>query len=147
MGASTFATFDPAPLRLGTVIDFTATTAVLAGHVVGINATGVGWAVDKVTGPTAGTGGAPIGVALYSAAAGSKVAVACLGSVVKVMNATDGAIDAGDHLIAGATAGMVTVQATPATDSVEIGIALDDIAGSETGYMLITGPTYVPTGA
>ena len=146
MAAATFVAFDPKPLRLGTVINFTATTAVKQGHVVGIAATGVAFAVDAVTGGSTGNGIHPIGVALYAAAAGSKVAVACLGSVVKVMNAlSDGDIDAGDHLVAGATAGMVTV--APGTDSTEFGIAIEDIARSDVGYMLITGPLQIPTGA
>jgi len=146
MGAVTFAAFDPKPLRLGTVLNLTATTAVQRGHVVGFAATGVDFAIDAATGGTAATGITPIGVALYNAAAGSKVAVACVGSVVKVLNALDNAdIDAGDHVCAGATAGMVIT--APGTDSIELGIAITDILRSATGYILITGPTYVPTGA
>jgi len=146
MGNTTFAAFDPKPLRLGTVINFTATSAILQGHLVGFAATGIAWEVVPVTGGTAGTGIKPIGVALYSAAAGAKVAVACLGSVVKVLNGTDGTIDAGDHLV-GSTAAVGMVIAAPGTDSVEIGIALQDFVGSVSGYMLITGPTFIPTGA
>jgi len=145
MAATVFAAFDPKPLRLGTVINFTATSAIQRGHVVGFAATGVAWEVAPVTGGTVATGIKPIGVALYSAAAGQKVAVACLGSVVKVLAATDSTIDAGDHVIAGATAGMVLV--APGTDSIELGIALGDLVANIPNYILITGPTYVPTGA
>ena len=144
MAATTFAAFDPKPLRLGTVINFTATSAILKGHLVGFAATGVAWEVAPVTGGTAATGIKPIGIALYGAAAGAKVAVACLGSVVKALAATDATIDAGDHLIAGATAGMVLV--APGTDSIEIGIALGDLVADIPNYILITGPTYIPTG-
>lgn len=145
MGAVTFAAFDPKPLRLGTVINFTATSAVKQGHVVGFNATGVAWEVEPITGGTASTGATPIGVALYAASAGSKVAVACFGSVVKVLSALDNAdIDAGHPVAAGATAGMVI--AHPGTDAFILGIALEDILRSATGYMLITGPVYIPTG-
>jgi len=144
MAATTFAAFDPKPLRLGTVINFTATSAILQGHVVGFAATGIAWEVAPVTGGTAATGIKPIGIALYSAAAGQKVAVACVGSVVKALAATDATIDTGDHVIAGATAGMVLV--APGTDSIEIGIALQDLVTTVPGYILITGPTYVPTG-
>ena len=80
MAASTFAAFDPKPRRLGTVINFTATSAILKGHVVGFSATGVSWEVVPATGGVAATGITPIGVALYSQpTAGGKVAVACFG--------------------------------------------------------------------
>ena len=147
MAASTFAAFDPKPKRLGTVINFIATSAILKGHVVGFAASGTSWSVQPATGGTAATGITPIGVALYSQpTAGGKVAVACFGSVVKVMNGTDGtSIDAGTHLVASSTAGMV--EAAPATDHIHLGIAMEgDAVGSKTFYMLITGPTYVPTG-
>ena len=146
MAASTFAAFDPKPRRLGTVINFTATTAVKQGHVVGFASSGTSWEVVAATGGTAATGITPIGVALFAAAAGVKVAVACFGSVVKVMNGTDGtSIDAGTHLVASSTAGMV--EAAGATDHIHLGIAMEgDAVGSKTFYMLITGPTYVPTG-
>lgn len=144
--AQTATAFDPKPLRLGTVLDFTATTAVKAGQIVGINATGVGWAVDPVTGGTAATGPAPLGVALYSAAAGSKVAVAMYGSVIKVMNAFSDTttIDAGEAVSAGATAGLAI--AKPATDSFQLGYSLTDNTYNSTGYIIINGPIYMPTG-
>ena len=148
MAASTFAAFDPKPRRLGTVINFIATSAILKGHVVGFASTGVSWSVAPATGGTAATGITPIGVALYSQpTAGGKVAVACFGSVVKVMNGTDGtSIDAGTHLVASSTAGMV--EAAGVTDHIFLGYALEgDAVGSKTFYALITGPIYVPTGA
>jgi hypothetical protein len=145
MGAVTLVSIDPKPLRLGTVINFTATTAVKSGAVVGFAASGVSWEVQNATGGTAHTGITPIGVALYDAAAGAKVAVACMGSIVKVAAALDDAdIDTGDYVVAGATAGEVITK--PATDSIILGIAITDILRSETGYILVTGPVYIPTG-
>jgi hypothetical protein len=147
MAASTFVAFDPKPTRLGTVINFIAASAIQKGHVVGFAASGTDWTVAPATGGTAATGITPIGVALYSQpTAGGKVAVACFGSVVKVMNGTDGtSIDAGTHLVASSTAGMV--EANPGTDAIELGIALQgDAVGSGLLYMLVTGPIYVPTG-
>ena len=145
MGAVTLAAFDPKPLRLGTVITFTATTAVLQGGVVGFASTGVANEVIHVTGGTAATGATPIGVALHSAAAGAKVSVACYGSIVKVLAALDNAdIDTGSLVAAGATAGMVIT--APATDDIILGVSLSPILRSATGYILITGPVYKPTG-
>lgn len=147
MGAVTLVSRDPKPIRLGTVINFTATTAVKSGAVVGIHATGVDWAVDTCLGGTAATGVTPVGIALYDAAAGAKVAVACYGSIVKVAAALDNAdIDAGDFVsVSGATAGEVITK--PAnTDCFILGVALTDILRSDVGYILVTGPIYVGAG-
>lgn len=126
------------------LIQVTATTAVTAGQVVAINATGVSMAVD----PSIAAGGSrSIGVALYDAAAGAEVTIACTGCVVYVAIADDttGA-DAGDFLETNdnAVGGTVSTAAVAATGGATvtahydvIGIALDDIAGGGTGRMLV----------
>ena len=123
---------------------FTATTAVKAGQVVAINATGVSRAVDM---SVAAAGSRSIGVALYDAAAGAKVAVAMTGCIVDVANFHDTTtIDAGDFLetnnnTVGGTVGTAAVADISGAVAVNhldvIGIALADIAASGTGEMLI----------
>ena len=145
MGATTFATFDPEPIVLGTVIDCVAASAILAGHVVAFAADGADWTVAPATASL----GAPLGVALTAqATAGGHVAVAGYGSVVKMMGALDNsAIDAGDMVAPGATAGMIIVAPT-GSDAFHLGVAIEDIAqGANTGYVLINGPVYLPNGA
>jgi|SRR3990170_5625007 len=124
------------------LIQMTATTAVKAGQVVAINATGVSMAVD----PAVATGKA-IGVALYDAAAGEEVTIAGPGCIVYVANADDtSTFDAGDYLETNdnTVGGTVSVAAVAATGGATvtshfdvIGVALDDIAASGTGRMLI----------
>jgi hypothetical protein len=119
---------------------FTATTAVKAGQVVAINATGVSDAVDMAVGT-----GTPVGVALYDAAAGAKVSVAMDGCWVYVANADDSAtIDAGDTLEMNDNAVGGTVNAAALTKSgavaetfMAVGYAIDDIAASGTGRMKV----------
>ena len=73
--------------HLGTTSTFTATAAITQGQVVAISATGVS---DAVVASVAESGGRPIGVAITSqATAGGKVAVAMLGSIVRVAIADD----------------------------------------------------------
>lgn len=123
---------------------FTATTAVTAGQVVAINATGVSMAVD----PSVATAGSrSIGVALYSASAGAQVAVAMTGCICYVAIYDDTAtIDAGDFVetndcavkgTVGAAAVAATGGATVTAHYDIIGIAVDDIAASGTGRILI----------
>lgn len=147
MTATTPVAFDPAPLHLGLVMTFTATTAVLAGQIVSHHATGVSRSVIPATNATAGA----LGVALHSAAAGAPVAVAMNGSVVKIMlSADDGTADAGDWIGVSTVAGTGIVR-DPAIHGHDtatgygnaIGIALDDIAAGAatvggTGYILIS---------
>lgn len=126
------------------LVQVTATTAVTAGQVVAINATGVSMAVD----PAVAAGGSrSIGVALYDAAAGAEVTIACVGCVayVAIADDTTGA-DAGDFLetndnTVGGTVSTAAVAATGGATVTShfdvIGIALDDIAGGGTGRMLI----------
>jgi hypothetical protein len=123
---------------------FTATTAVKAGMVVAINATGVSGAVDK---SVAAAGSRSIGVAIYDVASGGKVAIAMTGCIVNVANFHDtSTIDAGDYLetndntVGGtvATAAVADVSGAVGTNHLDvIGIALDDIAASGTGRMLV----------
>jgi len=147
MAATTPVAFDPAPLHLGLIMTFTATTAVLAGQIVSHHATGVSRAVIPATSSTAGA----LGVALHSADAGEKVTVAMNGSVVKIMlSADDGTADAGDWIGVSTVAGCGIVRdpAIHAHDVVvglgnAIGIAIDDIAAGAstvggTGYVLIS---------
>lgn len=132
------------------IVKMTATTAVKAGQVVGINATGVSGAVDKAV---AAAGEMPIGVALYDAAAGAEVAVATVGCIVYVANDSDNtAIDAGSWLetndnAVGGTVNAVAVAAIAGAVGTAhygvIGVAIDDIAVSGTGRMLILGPQNV----
>lgn len=129
---------------------FTATTDVLAGQVVAINATGVSGAIDK---SVAAAGSRSIGVVLYDASAGDKVAVAMTGCIVDVAIYDDTAtIDAGDYLetndatVGGtvATAAVADIAGAVAVNHLDIiGIALDDIAASGTGRMLIQPMTLV----
>ncbi len=136
------------------IITLTATTVVKAGMVVAINATGVSMAVD----PSIATAGSrSIGVALYDAAAGAKVAVALQGCIVYVCNAIDTAIDAGDYLEtndaactgAVSTAAVAAITGAVGTNHLDvIGIALDVIGASSTtvgatGRMLIQPITLV----
>jgi hypothetical protein len=123
---------------------FIATTAVKAGQVVAFAATGVSGAVIP---SLKGTTGQPIGVALYGAAAGDSVTVACDGCIVYVANAeSDVDIDAGDNLEPNDNAtgpGAVSAIAVQAGGTVTglvcymCGIAIDDITRSLTGRMLV----------
>jgi len=122
---------------------FIATTAVTAGQVVAFAATGVSGAVIPAV---KGTSGQPIGVALYGAAAGSLVTVACSGCICNVANnSATGAIDAGDLVydddaLNGGTVCIVPVQAGgTATGLVQylVGIAIDIIAANSYGRILV----------
>jgi len=120
------------------IIQMTATTAVVAGQVVAINATGVDWAVD----PSVATAGSrSIGVALFNAAAGTIVSVATVGCVVYMVNALDSAIDAGamvetnDAACKGGISECAIAASGGATVTSHfdvIGIAVEDIAASTT---------------
>jgi len=122
-------------------LTMTATTAVKAGMVVEIDATGVDLSVNKAVKES---GASPVGVALYDAAAGSKVLVATVGAVVYVANAdASTGTDAGDLLVTndntvGGTVSASVAVATTATPQKLVGIAIDDIAGGATGRCLIT---------
>lgn len=145
MAATTPAAFDPKPRNLGTVIDCIAGSAILAGQVVCHNATGVDWSVEPVDSDTSLTQ-AMIGVALYSqSTVGGHVAIASIGSIVKVCEGAGAAIDAGEFLMASGAAGCV-ITAVDSADASYLGIAMTDIGANSTGYALITSQ-YAAKGA
>jgi hypothetical protein len=141
---STFPTIHDVLKQGDNIQSFTATTEVEAGQVVAINATGVSGAVDP---SVAASGSRSIGVAIYGAAAGAKVAVAMMGCIANVANASGSdTIDAGDYLetndnaVKGtvSTAAVAAVSGAVGTNHLDvIGIALDDIAATGTGRMLV----------
>lgn len=147
---SAFPTIPQIVEHLGTTSTFIATAAITQGQVVAISATGVD---DSVVASVAESGGRPIGVAITSqATAGGKVAVAMIGSIVRVAIADDttGA-DAGDLLETNDCAVKGTVStaseaatggATVTTHPQVVGVALDDIAGGSYGRMLVLAPAY-----
>lgn len=131
------AAFDPAPKRLGTVLNMIAGEAILAGDVVGFAGTGVAWTVLK---HKAGTTVCPIGVALYSAASGAKVAVASVGSIIKVKNGYDAALEAGDSIQGSAAIYGNVLAFSDAADSQPIGFMLEALPGDTTpAYAYING--------
>lgn len=141
MTAATQAAFDPKPKRLGAVLNMIAGQAILAGDVVAFHGTGVDNTVWKhVTGTTV----APLGVALHSASsAGDKVAVASVGSIVKVHNAiTDSGLDAGTAIMgSGTTSGYVLAKTETTGGEEQIGFMLESLPASNVpAYAYITGP-------
>jgi hypothetical protein len=140
MGAIAQAAFDPKPRRLGAVLNMIAGQAILAGDVVGIHGTGVEMTVWKhVTGTTV----APIGVALHSqATAGQKIAIASIGSIVKVKNALDSAaLEAGTQIMgSGTTAGHVIAYSSATGGEEPLGYMLEALpATAVPAYAYITG--------
>jgi len=124
---------------------FTATSTIKAGMVVAFAAAGVSGAVIPAINATSGQ---PIGVALSDAAAGSKVTVACNGCICYVANfSTTVAIDSGDVLedksnAIGGTVGLAALTSTAGggvvgTVRYTVGIAIDKMAASTTGRMLV----------
>lgn len=102
MANTTPVAFNPKPRKIGTVDTYTATTKVLMGQLVSINATGVSRAVD----PSTTSNSACVGVAAHTAEAGAAVAVYGEGCEVLVMLSTDnGTADAGDTLSVSTIAG------------------------------------------
>ena len=139
MTAIAQAAFDPKPRRLGAVLNMIAGEAILAGDVVGFHGTGVSMTVRKhVTGTTV----APLGVALFSqATTGGKIAIASIGSIVKVKNAIDSALDAGTQIMgSGTTAGHVIAYSSAAGGEEPIGYMLETLpATAVPAYAYITG--------
>jgi hypothetical protein len=122
---------------------FTATTAVKAGQVVAFAGTGVSGAVIPAIKTTSGQ---PIGVALYGAAAGDLVTVACNGCICYVANFSDAAaLDAGDLVYdddnaVGGTVCLVPVLGGGVVVGVLqylVGIMIDKVVASGTGRMLV----------
>jgi hypothetical protein len=132
----------PVEYVLGVTYNLKSNGAIKAGQVVCFEATGVS---KQVIPCVAGAGTWPIGVALTNAAAGVYVAVAGVGSIVKVVNADDTTgIDAGDWLemndnTVGGTVNAAALTASGATVTPHwcIGVAVDDIAGGASGFCLV----------
>lgn len=142
MGNTTRAAFSPAPYGTPNTIDCIAGEAILAGDVVAIAGTGVDWTVWL---QVQGTTEAPVGVAMASVSAGQHVAVASVGSMVKVKEGDGGGLDAGDQLIGYVTVpGTVNLDASAAAEWV-IGYMLTDAAANATGYAMIN-PVFLGKG-
>ena len=137
MTAVTFVGHDPKPRRLGVVMNMIATTAITKGQVVGFNATGVEMAVEPAL---SGSTVCPIGVALHTqSTAGGKIAIASLGSIVKVQNGVDSALEAGDAIMVDeTTAGTVKALVWSAGGEEPIGYMLEALPGTAvTAYAYI----------
>ena len=127
----------------GPILTFIASGTIKVGQVVCFAATG-----DSMTvlASVAGANTKPVGVALDNVTNGEYVAVAMAGCVVEMANADDTAtIDAGhwvecnDNAVGG-TINEIDFTASGATVTIKdqtIGMALDDIAASGTGRVLI----------
>lgn len=135
---SAFPDIDVVMVNNGPTFTFFATAAITKGQVVCFNATGVSMYVEA---SVAGAGSQPIGVAITSqATVGGPVTVALAGSIVYVANADDtSTLDAGDYVLTNSNAvkGTVCAVGTGAATQYPVGIALEDIAGSGTGRMLV----------
>ena len=127
----------------GPVLTFTAAGTIKIGQAVCYAETGVSMTVIA---SVAGANTKPVGVALDNVTNGEYVAVAMAGCVVEMANADDTAtIDAGhwvecnDNAVGG-TINEIDFSASGATVTIKdqtIGMALDDIAASGTGRVLI----------
>ena len=144
MAATTPAAFDPAPRQLGVTIDCIAGAAILAGQAVVMQATGDSYSVIACDSDTSAVE-TFVGVALHSqAVAGGHVAVASVGSVVKVYESAGSTIDAGDFLIAGAAAGCVVPVST--TAAAILGFALTDGAANAELYCMVVPSMVLKSG-
>ncbi|HPY61094.1 MAG TPA: DUF2190 family protein [Methanospirillum sp.] len=127
----------------GPILTFIASGTILVGQAVCYAATGVSM---TVLASVAGENTKPVGVALNNATNGEYVAVAMAGCVVEMANADNTAtIDAG-HWVecndnpVGGTINEIDFTASGATVTIKdqtIGMALDDIAASGTGRVLV----------
>lgn len=127
----------------GGILTFTASGTIKVGQGVCYAASG---ASMTVLASVAGEGTGPIGVALDNVTDGEVVAVAMPGCVVEMANADDTtAIDArdwvelNDNAVAG-TINTVDLTASGTTTTAHphvIGIALEDIPGGASGWVLI----------
>lgn len=144
MAATTPAAFDPEPRNLGLVLDCIAGAAILAGQAVVMQATGDSYSVIPCDSDTSAVE-TFVGIALHSqATTGGHVAVAGIGSVLKVYESAGSTVDAGDFLIAGAAAGCVVPVGT--TAAAILGYALTDGAANSAFYALVA-PSMVLKGA
>jgi len=127
----------------GPILTFIASGTILVGQAVCYAATGVSM---TVLASVAGENTKPVGVALNNATNGEYVAVAMAGCVVEMANADNTAtIDAG-HWVecndnpVGGTINEIDFTAAGTTVTIKdqtIGMALDDIAASGTGRVLV----------
>ncbi len=127
----------------GPFLTYTAYTAVKVGQAVCFQSSGADFTVIPSVG---GAGTVPIGVAANDADAGAKVSIAMQGNVIEMANADDTTvIDAGDWVecndnAVGGTINTIDFTASGTTVTMHyqtIGIALEDIAGGASGYVLI----------
>ncbi len=117
------------------ILTFTAGAAIKAGQVVAFNATGVS---DTVQACAVGTTLGIVGVALYDAASGAKVAVAGPGCVAYVVNGIQATSwDAGTFLKAYGTTTTGTVEAAALTGGVAplniVGLAIENNTATTAG--------------
>ena len=125
-------------LRMGDNIqNFTANASVHAGQIVQLYGTGESWEVTPATGAVTKY---PVGVALYGQKAAKKVAIACVGCVVKIRahsNISAGNLVIGDNTSAGCGAAV-----TPTNTSIPIALtntsifALHTISKQVVGFAL-----------
>lgn len=139
MAAVAFAGHDPKPRRLGVVINMIAGAAITKGMLVGYNATGVDFSVEPAL---SGSTVCPIGVALYSqATVGGKIAIASLGSIVKVQNGVDSALEAGDAIMVDeTTAGTVKAYVSTAGGEEPIGYLLETLPATNVAAYAYIAP-------
>lgn len=126
---------------------FIAGAAITAGQVVAFADTGVS---DTVHPAVTGTTASAVGVALYTVASGERVAVACDGCVVNVVNGIQGTdIDAGHWVEYYGTTTPGTVKELVTSGGVAVnfklvGKLLEDntatAAGTSTKCLIATGP-------
>lgn len=144
MAAVAFAGHDPKPRRLGAVLNMIAGNTITKGMVVAFNATGVEYSVEPhLSASTVG----PIGVALHSAATGDKVAIASLGSIVKVQNGVDTALEAGDTIMGDETTAGTVKRWTgiSATADEPIGYLLEALPGTNVAAYAYIAPGFKMT--
>lgn len=134
--------FDPKPRALGLTTDFTVGAAIQAGQVVAIPVAGGNWTVRPSTGIANEN---VMGVALYSqATVGAHVSVAGPGCVVLVQ-AENSVIAAGRMVSASGNIDGCVVQSARLAQT-ELGVALENIAANQKGYVLLTSPLCVAKG-
>jgi len=131
---------------------FTAGDTISAGQVVAIHGTGPTTA-RTVQACVNGTTATIVGVALFNAASGAEVTVACRGCIAYVVNGIDNEnVEAGDVMIAATTAGTVRLKApaagvvTPA-NNMYVGFAIENITAAAAGQQLACdiAPGYLTT--
>ena len=131
-------------LDAGLTFTFTAGADIKAGQVVAFAGTGVSRTVQPAV---AGTTGPVAGVACDTVDSGDAVTV-CYCGIVKVVEGTGNAIDAGDYVMDDdcAIVGCVKGAVVTATSYGVVGQAIDDIAANGSGYIRVC-PTLVAKAA